>query len=45
MPDSRPGLRAIASDGVVDDGEMELFDLLDELLPIDPAPSEDDAAR
>ena len=29
-------LRAIASDGVVDEGEMELFDLLDELLPMGP---------
>lgn len=27
-------LRAIASDGVVDEREMELFDLLDELLPV-----------
>ena len=27
-------LRAIASDGVVDEREMELFELLDELLPV-----------
>ena len=30
-------LRAIASDGVVEEREMELFELLDELLPLGPA--------
>lgn len=30
-------LRAIASDGRVEPGEMELFDLLDELLPASPS--------
>lgn len=32
-------LRAIAADGVVDEREMELFDLLDELLPRTRKPS------
>jgi hypothetical protein len=32
-------LRAIASDGRVLPREMELFDLLDELLPASPAPA------
>jgi hypothetical protein len=38
-------LRAIASDGRVLPREMELFDLLDELLPRSPAPPAELSAR